>query len=345
MEARLQGEDLAGVEEGLKEYALLPPPRAVTPTRLTKLKDQAAKQQAEPKIGRPDQEHPGPVQRAPGPDRPLPRRRRLHDLYRGPGPEDAPSEPKRRRRRKRRPEAKGPGRRRGSSPASCSPRRRPPCRRRPRRSNVPRGPPRPRQGARHRCQAGRRPILSGGISARDRDQLAGRPRPRPPRDPASVAVGRGLPAAEELGELGPAAEEPLERGGREAVDLAVPGRHHPGELEHLLELLAGVLARTRRPPWPRCDAVLQQGDRRVHLAPLPLGHDDPERLHHVLERLEPVAAVADDVDPADHPPGDQLAEARRDVRPAHVQQLADLLGVERPRARRTARHGPGPSSG
>ena len=93
------------------------------------------------------------------------------------------------------------------------------------------------------------------------------------------------------------------------------------------------------------DAVLQQGDRRVHLAPLPLGHDDPERLHHVLERLEPVAAVADDVDPADHAPGDQLAEARRDVRPAHVEQLADLLGVERLGRDEQAGRAPGPSSG
>ena len=54
---------------------------------------------------------------------------------------------------------------------------------------------------------------------------------------------------------------------------------------------------------PRCEPLLegvnrmvfQKGDGRVHLAPLPLRHDDPERLHHVLERLEPVASVADDV--------------------------------------------------
>ena len=48
MEARLQGEDLAGVEEGLKEYALLPP-RETFAEQLTKLKDEAARQQAESK--------------------------------------------------------------------------------------------------------------------------------------------------------------------------------------------------------------------------------------------------------------------------------------------------------
>jgi hypothetical protein len=48
MEARLQGEDLAGLEQGLKEYALLPP-RDSFAEELTTLKDQAAKEQAENK--------------------------------------------------------------------------------------------------------------------------------------------------------------------------------------------------------------------------------------------------------------------------------------------------------
>ena len=45
MEARLQGEDLAGVEEGLKEYASLPP-REQFAAQLAKLKDQATREQA-----------------------------------------------------------------------------------------------------------------------------------------------------------------------------------------------------------------------------------------------------------------------------------------------------------
>jgi hypothetical protein len=48
MEARLQGEDLAGVEEGIKEYALLPP-REIFAEQLQKLKDQATRQQTEKK--------------------------------------------------------------------------------------------------------------------------------------------------------------------------------------------------------------------------------------------------------------------------------------------------------
>jgi hypothetical protein len=48
MEARLQGEDLAGVEEGLKEYALLAP-RELFAEQLAKLKEQAARQHAEAK--------------------------------------------------------------------------------------------------------------------------------------------------------------------------------------------------------------------------------------------------------------------------------------------------------
>jgi hypothetical protein len=48
MEARLQGEDLAGVEEGIKEYALLPP-REIFAEQLQTLKDQATRQQAERK--------------------------------------------------------------------------------------------------------------------------------------------------------------------------------------------------------------------------------------------------------------------------------------------------------
>jgi hypothetical protein len=48
MEARLQGEDMAGVEEGIKEYALLPP-REIFAEQLQKLKDQATRQQAERK--------------------------------------------------------------------------------------------------------------------------------------------------------------------------------------------------------------------------------------------------------------------------------------------------------
>ena len=67
----------------------------------------------------------------------------------------------------------------------------------------------------------------------------------------------------------------------------------------------------------------------IHLAPFALGHDDAKRLHDVLERFEAIATVADDVDTANDAPGDQLAEARRDVRPAHVEELADLFRVER----------------
>ncbi len=48
MEARLQGEDLDGLEQGLKEYALLPP-RDIYADRLTRMKEQATKQQAESK--------------------------------------------------------------------------------------------------------------------------------------------------------------------------------------------------------------------------------------------------------------------------------------------------------
>src|SRR5262249_32177917 len=104
--------------------------------------------------------------------------------------------------------------------------------------------------------------------------------------------------SEQLGQLGTAAEKPLQGRGRKAVDLAVPRRDHARELEHLHELLAGVgfgrVVRARL-----ADAVFQQRDGRVHLAALALGHDHPERLHDVLERLEPVAAVADDMHAAD----------------------------------------------
>jgi hypothetical protein len=48
MEARLQGEDLSGVEEGIKEYALLPP-RELFAEQLQKLKAEAMRQQAESK--------------------------------------------------------------------------------------------------------------------------------------------------------------------------------------------------------------------------------------------------------------------------------------------------------
>jgi len=46
MEARLQGEDMEGLEQGLKEYASLPP-RDAFADRLSKMKDQATRQQAE----------------------------------------------------------------------------------------------------------------------------------------------------------------------------------------------------------------------------------------------------------------------------------------------------------
>jgi hypothetical protein len=48
MEARLQGDDLGGVEEGLREYAQLPP-REQFADHLAKLKEQATRQQAESK--------------------------------------------------------------------------------------------------------------------------------------------------------------------------------------------------------------------------------------------------------------------------------------------------------
>ena len=90
---------------------------------------------------------------------------------------------------------------------------------------------------------------------------------------------------EDLGEHRATAEEPEQCGCREVVDVAVPGRDHPGEIEHLLQLLAGVLL-----VWIAelglMDAVFQERDRRVHLAALALGHDDPECLHDVLEGLE-----------------------------------------------------------
>ena len=61
MEARLQGEDLAGVEEGIKEYALLPP-RELFAEQVQKLKEQATSQEAETKDCRADEESEGPVQ-------------------------------------------------------------------------------------------------------------------------------------------------------------------------------------------------------------------------------------------------------------------------------------------
>ena len=48
MEARLQGEDFEGLDQALKEYVLLPP-RDQFADRLSKMKDKAAKQQAESK--------------------------------------------------------------------------------------------------------------------------------------------------------------------------------------------------------------------------------------------------------------------------------------------------------
>ena len=48
MEARLQGEDLEGLEQALKEYVLLPPHDQYA-DRLNKMKETAAKQQAESK--------------------------------------------------------------------------------------------------------------------------------------------------------------------------------------------------------------------------------------------------------------------------------------------------------
>ena len=48
MEARLQGEDLEGLEHGLKEYVLLPH-RDLFADRLSKLKEEAVAQQAKSK--------------------------------------------------------------------------------------------------------------------------------------------------------------------------------------------------------------------------------------------------------------------------------------------------------
>ena len=94
---------------------------------------------------------------------------------------------------------------------------------------------------------------------------------------------------------------------------------HPGELEHLLQLLARVLLGGIA-QLGFVDAVLQKRDRRVHFPPLALGHDDPKGLHDVFEGLEPVAPVADDVHAPNDAPGDQLAQARRDIGSAHVEQ-------------------------
>jgi hypothetical protein len=49
MEARLQGDDLVGVEEGLRDYAQLPP-REQFADQLAKFKEQATRQQAESKM-------------------------------------------------------------------------------------------------------------------------------------------------------------------------------------------------------------------------------------------------------------------------------------------------------
>ena len=115
--------------------------------------------------------------------------------------------------------------------------------------------------------------------------------------------------------------------GRKVVDMAVPGRDHPGELEHLFQLVTGVLL-ARSAHFCLFDAVLQKGDGGVHLAALAFGHDDTKGFHDVFQSLEPVASVADDVDTPNDAPGDQLAQAGRDVGSAHVEQRADFFGIE-----------------
>ena len=112
--------------------------------------------------------------------------------------------------------------------------------------------------------------------------------------------------------------------------MTVPGGHHPGEFEHLVELFPGVLFGIIT-GLGLVDAVFQERDGGVHLAPLAFRHDDTKRLHHVLQGLEAVAPITDDMHPADHAPGDQLAQAGRDVRSADIEKPADFFGVERAR--------------
>ena len=85
------------------------------------------------------------------------------------------------------------------------------------------------------------------------------------------------------------------------------------------------------PSFRLFDAVLKKGDGGVHLAALAFGHDDAKGFHDIFESFEPVASVANDVDATNDAPGDQLAQAGRDVRSAHVEQRADFFCIERRR--------------
>ncbi len=222
MKAREQGDDWAGVEEVLTEFRKLPP-RDGFVKRLERLTEDAQKQE----------ERTRSVVLTKTARAQLTETRALIDrylddeLYRA--YEDAvlrarsatpAARPRRKPRRRRPPGSPHPSYSRRPQPSP--PRRRLTPRRRPRRR---------RRGSR----------LSDRASVR-----ISRPPPIPCSESTSSRCARlprrpGVEPAEELGELRPAAEEPLEGGGREAVDLAVPGRDHPDELEHLLELLAGVL--------------------------------------------------------------------------------------------------------
>ena len=88
--------------------------------------------------------------------------------------------------------------------------------------------------------------------------------------------------------------------------MTVPGRHHPDEFQHLVELfprvLFGIIA-----GLGLAHTVFQERNGGVHLAPLAFRHDDTKRLHHVLQSLEAVAPITDDMHPANHAPGDELA--------------------------------------
>ena len=81
MKARLEGEDWAGLEQTLKEFAELTPQDNYA-RRLAKLKDDAAHEQASSKTGHLDQDGAGPDQRPSVHDRALSRRRSVQGLLR-----------------------------------------------------------------------------------------------------------------------------------------------------------------------------------------------------------------------------------------------------------------------
>ena len=120
MEARLQGEDLAGVEEGLKEYALLPPREQFADAaheaqgRGGPAAGRRQDSPCSPRTSRPSSTSSRRSSTATSTTRPS---RAIPRPWTGSGPSEREAA---KAKEKGDRQAKGPGRRRGSGPASCT---------------------------------------------------------------------------------------------------------------------------------------------------------------------------------------------------------------------------------